>query len=78
MRTALAADLAVTVAGVVGFLGFLFAARMDDTGAWPFDVLAIAWPFTFGALKLGLPWLLSKRALVKRRMPARSARIGDS
>jgi hypothetical protein len=38
----MAADLAVTVMGVGGFLGFLVAARMDDANTSPFDVMAYA------------------------------------
>jgi hypothetical protein len=60
-RAAAMADLAVTVLGVAGFLGFLLAARMDDANASPFDVSAFAWFFVFGAFKACLPWLLSKR-----------------
>ena len=46
-RSAIAADLAVTVMGVGGFLGFLVAARMDDANASPFDAMAYAWFFGF-------------------------------
>ncbi|MBY0381264.1 MAG: hypothetical protein K2W78_05040 [Xanthobacteraceae bacterium] len=59
---AVGADLAVTVLGVAGFLGFLILARMDDVNSSPFDAIAFIWFFTFGGLKLCLPWLLSKRA----------------
>jgi hypothetical protein len=65
-RPAAMADLAVTVLGVAGFLGFLLAARMDDAIASPFDVFAFVWFFTFGGIKLCLPWLLSKRAATRR------------
>jgi hypothetical protein len=60
------ADFAVTVLGVVGFLGFLLAGRMDDANSSPFDVFAFVWFFTFGGIKSCLPWLLSKRAAAKR------------
>ena len=66
MREAVTADVAVTVLGVVGFLGFLVTARMDDVNASSFDLLAFAWLFTFGAIKLCLPRLLSKRTPAKR------------
>jgi hypothetical protein len=56
------ADLAVTVLGVAGLLSFLLAARMDDANASPFDVIAFAWFFIFGAIKACLPWLMSKRS----------------
>jgi hypothetical protein len=72
-RTAATADLAVTVLGVAGFLGFLLAARMDDANASPFDVMAFVWFFTFGAIKVFLPWLLSKRS-ASRRAQGRCAR----
>jgi hypothetical protein len=65
-RTAATADLAVTVLGAAGFLGFLLAARMNDANASPFDAVAFTWFFTFGVIKLCLPWLLSKRAAAKR------------
>jgi hypothetical protein len=65
-RTAATVELAVTVLGVAGFLGFLLAARMDDANASPFDVVAFAWFFTFGGIKACLPWLLSERAAAKR------------
>jgi hypothetical protein len=65
-RMAAMADLAVTVLGVAGFLGFLLAARMDDANASPFDVFAFAWFFIFGAIKACLPWLLSKRSASRR------------
>jgi hypothetical protein len=65
VQQALAADVAVTILGIAGFLGFLLVARMDDANASPFDVLAFAWFFTFGAIKLCLPWLLRKRAAVR-------------
>jgi predicted MFS family arabinose efflux permease len=66
MRTASTADLAVTVLGVMGLLGFLLAGRMDDANASPFDILAFVWFFTFGVIKLSLPWLLLKRAAARR------------
>jgi predicted MFS family arabinose efflux permease len=65
-RTEAMANLAVTVLGVAGFLGFLVAARMDDANSSPFDVLAFAWFFIFGAIKACLPWLLSKRSASRR------------
>jgi predicted MFS family arabinose efflux permease len=60
------ANLAVTVLGVAGFLGFLLAARMDDANASPFDFFAFAWFFIFLAIKACLPWLLSKRPASRR------------
>jgi predicted MFS family arabinose efflux permease len=66
------ADLAVTVLGVAGFLGFLLAGRMDDANASPFDVFAFVWFFTFGGIKCCLPWLLSKRAAAKRDSGSRA------
>ena len=65
MRTASMAELAVTVLGVAGLLGFLMAGRMDDANASPFDIFAFVWFFTFGGIKLSLPWLL-KRAAARR------------
>jgi hypothetical protein len=65
MRAASTADLAVTVLGVMGLLGFLLAGRMDDTNASPFDIFAFVWFFTLGVIKLNLPWLL-KRAAARR------------
>lgn len=65
-RTVLNADLVVTVLGVAGFLGFLWAARMDDANASPFDVFAFAWFFTFCAIKACLPWFLSTRFAARR------------
>ena len=59
-------NLAVTVLGVAGFLGFLLVARMDDAKASPFDVIAFVWFFAFGAVKVCLPWLLARRAAAKR------------
>jgi hypothetical protein len=56
------ADPAVTALGVVGFLGFLIAGRMDDANASPFDIFAFVWFFTFGGIKLSLPWLLKRAA----------------
>ena len=61
-RAALAADLAVTVLGVAGLLGFLVAARMDESQSFALGVLAFVWFFSFAALKLGLPWFLARRA----------------
>lgn len=49
-------DVAVTLLGVVGFLGFLAAARMSGPDASLFDVLAFGWFFFFGAIKLCKPW----------------------
>jgi hypothetical protein len=68
MRAASGADLAVTVLGVTGLLGFLMAGRMDDANASPFDIFAFVWFFTFGGIKLSLPWLL-KRAAARRSVP---------
>jgi hypothetical protein len=56
--TASTAELVVTVLGVAGLLGFLMAGRMDDPNASPFDIFAFVWFFTFGGIKLSLPWLL--------------------
>lgn len=65
-RAAAPADLAVTVLGVAGLLGFLMAGRMDGgPDASPFDIFAFVWFFTFGGIKLSLPWLL-KRAAARR------------
>src|SRR5262249_31407044 len=66
-QKSVAADLAVTLLGVGGFLGFLIAARMDDANASPFDLMAFAWFFAFGAIKLCLPGLLAKRTATKRK-----------
>jgi len=65
VRTASMAELAVTVLGVAGLLGFLMAGRMDDANASPFDIFAFVWFFTFVGIKLSLPWLL-KRAAARR------------
>jgi hypothetical protein len=65
-RTRAIADLAVTVLGVAGFLGFLLAARMDDANASPFDVFAFAWFFIFGVIKACLTGILSKRSASRR------------
>jgi hypothetical protein len=62
MRTASTAELAVTVLGVAGLLGFLMAGRMDDANASPFDIFAFVWFFTFAGIKLSLPWLLKRAA----------------
>jgi hypothetical protein len=43
IRRASEADLAVTVLGVAGLLGFLMAGRMDDVNASPFDIFAFVW-----------------------------------
>jgi hypothetical protein len=74
MRAASEADLVVTVLGVAGLLGFLMAGRMDDANASPFDIFAFVWFFTFGGIKLSLPWLL-KRAAARRSVPAASLRL---
>jgi hypothetical protein len=71
MRAASGADLAVTVLGVAGLLGFLMAGRMDDANASPYDIFAFVWFFTFGGIKLSLPWLL-KRAAARRPHTMRS------
>jgi hypothetical protein len=60
--------LAVTVLGIAGFLGFLLTGQMDDANASPFDVFAFVWFFTFGGIKLCLPWLLSRRDAAKRAL----------
>jgi hypothetical protein len=70
MRAASGADLVVTVLGVAGLLGFLMAGRMDDANASPYDIFAFVWFFTFGGIKLSLPWLL-KRAAARRSLPHR-------
>jgi predicted MFS family arabinose efflux permease len=77
-RSAMAADLAVTVMGVGGFLGFLVAARMDDANTSPFDVMAYAWFFGFLVLKLCLPWFRSKRIASKRKRSSDSAPLGNA
>jgi hypothetical protein len=64
-------DLAVTLLGVVGFLGFLAAARMND--GFPFDVVAMVWFAAFGAVKVGLPLLLEKRDDLQQRRAGRRA-----
>jgi hypothetical protein len=65
LRAASIAELAVTVLGVAGLLGFLMAGRMDDANASPFDIMAFVWFFTFAGIKLSLPWLL-KRSVARR------------
>lgn len=72
-RIAATADLAVTILGVAGFLGFLLVARMYDANTSPFDVVAFIWFFTFGGIKACLPWLLSKRAAARQQAPDRWA-----
>jgi hypothetical protein len=62
-------DLAVTLLGIVGFLGFLAAARMNDS--FPFDVVVMVWFATFGAIKVGLPLLLEKREDLQQRRAER-------
>src|SRR6202008_126165 len=62
-------DLAVTLLGVVGFLGFLAAARMSNS--FPFDVAAMVWFATFGAIKVALPLLLEKRGDLQDRRAGR-------
>lgn len=69
------AELAVTMLGVVGFLGFLLTARMDDVNASPFDVLAFVWFITFGIIRLCLPRLLSK---LRRQDESPSLRMSSS
>jgi len=76
-RSAMAADLAVTVMGVGGFLGFLVTARMDDANASPFDVMGYAWFFGFLVLKLCLPWFRSKRTASKRMRSDNRASLGN-
>jgi hypothetical protein len=75
-RSAMAADLAVTVMGVGGFLGFLVTARMDDANASPFDVMGYAWFFGFRA-ELCLPWFRSKRIASKRMRSDNRASLGN-
>ena len=62
-------DLTVTLLGVVGFLGFLAAARMNES--FPFDVAAMVWFATFGAIKVGLPLLLERREGLQDRQTGR-------
>lgn len=62
-RAALVADLAVTVIGVMGFLGFLAAARLDDAHASMLDVMAFIWFAILGTVKLCLPRMLFRRAV---------------
>jgi hypothetical protein len=62
LRAVSAADLAVTVLGIAGLLGFLMAGRMDGANASPFDIFALVWFFTFGGIKLSLPWLFKRTA----------------
>jgi hypothetical protein len=69
MRRVETIDLAVTLLGVVGFLGFLAAARLND--GFPFDVAAMVWFATFGAIKVGLPLLLEKRGDLQDRRAGR-------
>ena len=57
-RAASTVDLCVTLLGVVGFLGFLAAARMSGEDSLPFDLIAVLWFVTFCAVKIGLPRLL--------------------
>jgi hypothetical protein len=76
-RSAMAADLAVTIMGVGGFLGFLVTARMDDANASPFDVMGYAWFFGFLVLKLCLPWFRSKRIASKRKRSDNRASLGN-
>ena len=65
-------DLAVTVLGLAGFLGFLAAARLNDS--FPFDVAALVWFAGFGAVKAGLPLLLQKREDAEHRRAERRTR----
>jgi hypothetical protein len=69
MHKAETIDLAVTLLGIVGFLGFLAAARMNDS--FPFDVVVMVWFATFGAIKVGLPLLLEKREDLQQRRAER-------
>jgi hypothetical protein len=62
-------DLAVTLLGIVGFLGFLAAARMNDS--FPFDIVAMVWFATFGAIKVSLLLLLEKREDLQHRRAER-------
>ncbi len=62
LRRTETADLCVTLLGVVGFLGFLAAARMNAVDSSPFDVIALVWFAAFGAIKICLPRLLAKHS----------------
>lgn len=75
-RTALNADVVVTVLGVAGFLGFLWVARMDDADTSPYDVFAFAWFFAFCVIKACLPWFLSMRVAARRASFRREAVSG--
>lgn len=69
-RTTSLFDMTITVLGVVGFLGFLVAARRDDANASPFDAMAYAWFFAFLVLKMCLPWFRSRRETSTRKRDA--------
>jgi hypothetical protein len=71
--TASTAELVVSVLGVAGLLGFLMAGRMDDANESPFDIFAFVWFFTFGGIKLSLPWLLD-RAAARHSVPTADLR----
>jgi hypothetical protein len=64
-------DVGVTLLGIVGFLGFLAAARMNEADGAPFDTLALVWFAVFGAIKIGLPRLLANRDRSARRRAER-------
>lgn len=76
-RTASIADFAVTVLGLAGFLGFLAAARISDANAPPFDLLALAWFFSFGTIKLSLPWLLTRWRAANRNENSSKVRLNS-
>ena len=67
-RLASNSDLAVTVLGIVGFLGFLVVARMESANSSPYDYMAYAWFFAFGAIKFCLPWILNSGAVANQRI----------
>ena len=64
-------DVGVTLLGIVGFLGFLAAARMNEADGAPFDTLALVWFAVFGAIKIDLPRLLANRDRSARRRAER-------
>jgi hypothetical protein len=74
-RTASIADLAVTLLGLGGFLSFLAAARMSNANAPPFDLFAMLWFFSFGGIKLSLPWLLTRWRAANRNANSSKVRL---
>jgi len=56
------AGVSVDALGVVGFLSFFAASRLDDAPYSPFGVMAFVWFLGFIAIKATLPWLLSRRS----------------